>query len=306
MKIQLLLLGISLIPPVLFWIFSPILSRALFSDLRILRILHYITLAGLGTVLYLRKTDWSLYILAKSLLVLSLFAIALIYAAVFAIVTNNIEDLEADKISNPERPLVQKKVMEKEYFRAGLFCQFYALLWSFLVQKEMFWGVLAISAGYYVYSCKPFRLKRFPFIAKLIIGFNSLAVAVCGYTLAGGAFHEFPAIWVFFILIPLSLAANFVDLKDTAGDGQTGIRTLPVLWGERNARLFIVCCTVFSYAMAAFLLRIIWLYPLIALLSVLHIWFLYKKPYHEKPVFMIYVTGLLSLDICLFFSTQIF
>ena len=300
------MLGVSLFLPAFFVVFSSSgLVREIIRDLRVLRILHYVALAGLGVALYLRPSDdLFLYFTPHSILVLLIFIVALVYAAVFAIVTNNIADLEADRISNPERPLVSGRVTVTPYYRAGLFCQVYALLLAGLVRKEMFFGILAISAGYFIYSCPPFRWKRFPFIAKLMIGLNSLAVAVCGFVLAGGELRMFPALWVFYILVPLSLAANFVDLKDTAGDGQTGVMSLPVLWGERRARFFIVCCTVFAYAMAGYLLHIIWLYPLLLLLTVAHIWFLYRKPYQEKPVFLVYVTALFGLDIFLFFSTQ--
>lgn len=304
---QILLLGFSVLLPVLFWVYSPVLTKEILGDLRIPRILHYVALAGLGMALHLRMVDdWGSVLQSGLLPVFLLFIVALAYAAVFAIVTNNIEDLEADRISNPERPLVGNRVPKDSYYRAGVFCQGYALLLGILVQKEMFFGVLAISVGYYIYSCPPFRLKRFPFLAKGIIGFNSLAVALCGFVLAGGQLFQFPAIWIFYIVVPLSLAANFVDLKDTVGDGHTGVRTLPVLWGERKARFFIACCTVFAYGMAGFLLSIVWVYPLLLAVTVAHIWLLYRKPYDEKPIFLVYVTALLSLDVCLFLTTQSF
>lgn len=307
MAVQFLMLGFSVLLPVFFWVYSPILTREILNDLRILRILHYVALAGLGMALYLRMADDSFFSLTFRILpVFLLFIVALVYAAVFAIITNNIEDLEADKISNPERPLVRNRVTKAAYYRAGIFCQVYALLLAILVQDAMFLGVLAISVGYYIYSCPPFRLKKFPFLAKGIIGFNSLAVALCGFVLAGGHLFQFPAIWIFYILVPLSLAANFVDLKDTAGDGQTGIMTLPVLWGEHKARFFIACCTIVAYGMAGFLLRLVWVYPLLLLVTSVHIWLLYRKPYDEKPIFLVYVSALLSLDICLFFTTQLF
>lgn len=307
MKSQLLLLSTSLLIPFAALLFSPAMTKELLKDLRILRILHYVALAGLGMSLYLRVDNrLCVYWESGNVLVFPLFIIALTYAAVFAIVSNNIEDLAADRISNPKRPLVIGAVATGPYLRAGIFCQAWALLLALLVQKEMFWGVFAISAGYFIYSCRPFRLKRIPFLAKAIIGINSLAVTVCGYVLAGGKLADFPPIWIFYILVPLALAANLVDLKDTEGDRQTGIRTLPVLWGEDKARFFVAAATMFAYAMAGFLLHISWVYPLNILVAVAHTWFLYRKPYDEKPVFLIYVAALFALDVFLFFSTTQF
>jgi len=287
----------SIAIPVLFLFISPVITREIINDLRFMRILHYIALALLGFALYFSNHDIEAYFSQPDeLLVFPLFIIALIYAAIFAIITNNIADLETDKISNTRRPLVKGTVERSSYLLAGIFCLAYALMISLLVSSTMFYSILVISAGYYIYSCKPFRLKRIPFIAKLLIGFNSLVVAVCGFVLAGGMLSDFPVVWAVFILLPLSLAANFVDLKDTAGDGKTGVKTLPVIFGERKAIHLITFFTVCTYLMAALIINILWVYPLCGIMAILHIALLYRKPYNEKPIFLIYIAALFGLN----------
>jgi 4-hydroxybenzoate polyprenyltransferase len=273
------------------------------KDIRALRILHYVVLAVFGVVLLNEKKDIVPFFTDRdSLLIFPLFIIALTYAAVFAIVTNNLEDLETDKLTNPLRPLVLGTVKKGPYLFAGIVCLVYSLVLSLLVQREMFLGILAISAGYYLYSCKPFRIKRIPIISKLFIGINSLVMALCGYALAGGFIKDFPLVWALFILLPLSLSANFVDLKDTEGDRKMGVKTLPVIFGERKAKGFIAACTICTYLMAALIINIIWLYPLALIMAGLHCYLLYRKPYNEKPVFMVYISGLVSVEIILFFQ----
>ncbi|MBK8701200.1 MAG: UbiA prenyltransferase family protein [Saprospiraceae bacterium] len=268
-------------------------------DLRVPRILYYVALTALGICLYLQGkwqyTDGLWHIALKS----HIFMIALTYAAVFAIVSNNFADLETDRISNTDRPLVRGSVDEKKYWLIGLFCQAYAILITLLTQTEMMLGVIAISAGYYVYSCEPFRLKKIPFLAKLIIGLNSFFVCLTGYVLAGGDAFSFPSVWILFILLPLSLSANFVDLKDIEGDKQTNVITLPVLWGEKKAKLFIAAMTFISYVIPGILLGIYWIYPLIFLMYLLHIHFLYAQPYREKPVFFTFLISLFGLNLIL-------
>jgi 4-hydroxybenzoate polyprenyltransferase len=222
------------------------------------------------------------------------------------LITNNIEDLEADRISNPHRPLVQGRVGPRAYLWAGICSECVALALAFAADVRMGWGIFAISAGYYVYSCRPLRLKRVPILSKALIGFNSLSVAVCGYALAGGNWLEFPLSWLFFILIPLSLAANFVDLKDTAGDRAQGVATLPVLLGEATARHFIAAATLATYGMGALLLDIGWVYPLNVAGAGLHVYFLYRKPYDERWVFLILMGALVGLDGFLFWSEAVF
>jgi len=280
----------------------PSLTREIIRDLRPLRILHYVVLALLGiAVLGNDEIIAAFFTNKETMLVFPLFIVALTYAAVFAIVTNNIEDLEADKLTNQSRPLVLGTVNKSTYLLAGIICLAYSLLLSFLVQKEMFFGIFAISTGYYLYSCRPFRIKKIPIISKLFIGLNSFVVAMCGFVLAGGRLNHFPLSWVLFILLPLSLSANFVDLKDTEGDRKTGVKTLPVLFGERKAKAFIAACTICTYLMAAILINIIWFYPLVTLMAVIHCYLLYRKPYNEKPVFIVYISGLLGLEAILFF-----
>lgn len=281
----------------------PEITKEILSDLRFIRILHYIALALFGFALYFSNQDIEVYFSKpQELLVFPLFIVALVYAAVFAIITNNIADIETDKISNAGRPLVKGTVERSPYLIAGIFCLLYALVLSLLVNREMFYSVLIISAGYYIYSCKPFRIKKIPFVAKLLIGFNSLVVAVCGFILAGGRLIDFPVEWAVFIVFPLSLAANFIDLKDIAGDSKTGVRTLPVIFGKRRAMHIIAFFTVCTYLMAAVIINILWVYPLCGIMAILHIILLYRKPYKEKPIFLIYISALFGLNIILLFN----
>lgn len=297
------LLMVSFLIPVIALFFFPLLTRELIRDLRPLRILHYVSLSCLGIALFLKekKESLSLIFSGENLLVLPLWIISLTYAAVFAIITNNIEDVEADKISNPLRPLVVGSVDRVAYLKAGIFCLGWSLFISFFLQPVLFLGILVISAGYYIYSCRPFRLKRIPVLAKFFIGFNSFTVAVCGYVLAGGRWVDFPLVWSLWILLPLSFAANFIDLKDREGDKKSGIKTLPVLWGDKKARLFIAIATLVTYGMAACILQIMFLYFLTGFMAALHCYFLYKKPYNETHVFLVYIAALSGLTVILIF-----
>jgi len=297
----LLVIGIGL--PALCFCYFPVITREILYDLRVMRILHYVALAFLGFALHFSTNDIALYFTdADELLVFPLFIMALSYSAVFAIVTNNIADIETDKISNRTRPLVTGKVHQAPYLVAGVFCLLFALVQSMLVNSMMFYCILIITAVYYIYSCKPFRLKRIPVFAKLLIGFNSMVVAVCGFVLAGGRLIDFPVIWAVFIILPLSLAANFTDLKDTVGDGKTGVKTLPVILGDRNATHLIVLFTLCTYLMAALIINLWWVFLLCGITTWLHIALLYRKPYNEKPVFLIYISALFGLNLILLFN----
>ena len=294
---QILLLSAAIVLPVFLRLVFPLQTKIIVADFRFARLLHYVALSGLGIALASRAT--SVWMEPLRVLNYALFVMALGYAAVFAVVTNDLEDIEADRISNRKRPLVSGAINRHQYLSAGVLCQIAALLIAGLSGPVMFWGIAGISLGYWVYSCKPLRLKRIPLIAKLLIGLNSLFTAFAGFALAGGNIAHFPWIWIFYIVVPLSLAANFVDLKDTEGDGITGVKTLPVMFGLQKARWIIVFFTLLTYIMGGLLLGIVWVYPLMFLLSGLHIWLLFRQPYDERWVFLVYLTALFGLDIFL-------
>lgn len=301
MEQPLIALGLSAAPLLAGLIFRRSLTRALLDDLRLLRIVHYVILAGLGYALFLREPTRRAQLANPQLwLTAAVFIVALAYAAVFAIVTNNLEDIFIDRITNPTRPLIKGTVVHASYLRAGIVCLATALIISALTSLPMLVGIVAVSVGYFIYSCRPFRLKRIPLVAKLMLGLNSLCVAIAGFVLAGGRWNDFPLPWALYLLVPLSLAANFVDLKDTPGDKAGGVVTLPVWLGDRKARFVISGATLFAYLTAGWLLGLWWMTPAIALLAALHVYFIHRTPYDEAKVFVTYLSGLASVDVLLF------
>lgn len=300
MYFSLLIVLFAFATPLLLWLWQPRLVLAILKDLRLLRILHYFILCLLGVGLYQRQR---LTVFHPETLVLYLqmilFFIALVYAAVFAIVSNNLADVETDRISNPKRPLITGAVEKRSYSLAGYLSLFIAFGLAFLISLKVLLGIFLVTFGYFVYSCPPLRLKRYVFIAKSLIGFNSLVVMVTGFRLGGGHFGDMPLLWLVFVMGPLAFAANFVDLKDTAGDKQMNVNTLPVLLGERKARLVIAGFTFLAYFMGAFLLEHYFIYALATIMCVTHIYFLYRKPYNELPIFICYLSSLITVFVML-------
>lgn len=292
-----LLLTGSLLPVLAALLLEPRLTRELLRDLRVPRILHYVALGGLGMALFLRQSGQAGRIPDPDLLWrFLLFAVALSYAAVFAIVTNNLEDVAADRVTNPDRPLVLGTVNPAVYLRAGVL------------------SLLASPAGRR--PGRPPDAGRSPGdhrrLLRLLVpslpaetGADPLEAADRSELPRRGRLRlragrrRLPGVspsWALYLLVPLSLAANFVDLKDTEGDRRTGVATLPVLLGERVARHCIAVSTVVAYSAAGFLLAIPWVHPLNAGVAALHLYGLYRKPYEEGRVFAVYVSALFALD----------
>lgn len=292
-----MLIGASALPIAFGLVFSRALTRAILGDLRFARLLHFVAIATLGVCLALRDpTRREQVVFGELVATFALFLVSLAYAAVFAIVTNNIEDLETDRITNRDRPLVRGDVAPGSYLVAGVVCLGVGLSLAWLAHRAIFWAIAGVSIVYVAYSCRPLRLKRIPVFAKLLFGVNALFIALCGFAMAGGDPRAFPVGWAIYLLVPLSLAANFVDLKDTEGDRRMRVLTLPVLLGEPTARVVISLATLAAYATAAVLLSVRWFYPVIALLALLHVYFVMRQPYREVFVFLVYLSGIFALS----------
>jgi 4-hydroxybenzoate polyprenyltransferase len=281
---------------------APGTLRILAGDLRPERLLHYDIMVLLGATLHWRAA-LAPPNLAEVLDITALF-VALLYAAMFAIVSNNIEDLAIDRISNRARPLPQELIAPAPYRRIGWAALIIALLLAALIGMTALLAVAAISLMYHLYSCRPLRLKRIPILAKLIIGANSLLLALAGFVLAGGAWQAFPLAWGAYLFIAVGLAANFIDLKDTEGDRAEGIQTLPVLLGQGNARRLIVAFTVCAYASAAWLLDSWLLLPLNVALLVWHLRELLRTPFVEARVFRVYLLSQVALVAALWLTSR--
>lgn len=305
MAVELLLLVISIVPAGLLTVTNPDFFRELWLDLRLGRIFHYFMLFVFGFVLQNGTFSLLEEVQATVWIKFPLYFIVLAYAAVFAIATNNKEDLEIDKITNVNRPLVRNAVNPRKYLMVASISLLFSLVIAMLTDPVFFAAVFGISLIYYIYSCKPFKIKRFVFIAKLLIGVNSLISAVCGFLLGGGKWVDFPLFWLIFILVPVSLMANFIDLKDTAGDRQAGIKTLPVIWGEPAAKLLIALFTFSAYAYVYFYFQSLLIGLLLLLTVSVHIYLIFRKPYQEKPLFLLHNSLFLGLVLLLLMKPYI-
>lgn len=287
----------ALVPIILLRILRKKLFYVLLNDSRLSRILHYLLMSILGASLYV--DSYLDFFQVTIVLRFTLFFFLLVYAGIFAIVINNIEDLETDTLTNPQRPLVQSLIPLDDYRKIGVLCLIIAISISLFINQLELFAIFGMSVIYYLYSAQPFKLKRYVILAKLLIGINSLIAAVYGFVVLGGEGSKFPIEWAFFLTIPISLMANFVDLKDTEGDRIAEVKTLPVLLGNRNAIYLIAIFTFFTYAYASFLLNHLYIYFINLACCILHVYLLFRVPYNEKPLFILHNSLFVGLIVLL-------
>lgn len=272
---------------------------AILKDSRITRVIHYFLIYLFGISLMIPQWKAFSEHLGSNLINEIMFFIGLYFSALFAIVTNNLADVEIDQISNRERPTIRGGMSSKSYLQFGVLFLIISLTTGFLLGLTYFLILLGLTIIYYIYSCEPFRFKRIPILAKLLIGMNHLIICMGGFIAAGGEWEGFPIFWIIFILVGISLSANVIDIKDVEGDRIAGIKTLPVIFGTHRTRLFLSVVLILLYSSLIWYYNLLFLQLLVGSVGLIHIVFLLNTQLKDKMLFLLHNTlfvGLIALQ----------
>lgn len=305
-----MLLFISLLAIVWFLRYDINKFKALRKNLRFSRTLHYIILVILGIASHF---SFNLYLYGLpdnfSLIRLAAVLVAIFFAFQFSVIINDIYDLDCDKISNPDRPLVTGALSRSEYLQVAMVYLALALFFAFNVGDETFMLVLMFIAVYFIYSAPPFRLKRFFPVSSIIIAVQAIIAFLLGYL-----FLEKTPVTIalppeilgclFFVFL---LGSSVKDLKDIPGDRASGVYTLPVILGDTKARKIVGLLVGISYLSVPIFLFGIFNFIFLFLVSVLSIafgffnyFYILRKDAKEKVIFSAYLTFAIFI---LFFLT---
>lgn len=171
---------------------------------------------------------------------------------------NQVYDLEIDKINKPYRPIPSGIVSIDEALIIAVFLYMASIFRSSLINMNFAIFVFAIALISIGYSMPPLRFKQYTWLSNISIAIaRGLLLIVAGWSIFGNPFE--PTEWVRIfnkaqIIIPLVPAPWLVgsimciyligamttkDFTDVEGDRKYGIKTLPVLYGNRKATLII-------------------------------------------------------------------
>jgi len=191
--------------------------------------------------------------------ILVVFDLILIVISVwfFSVLINDLSDIEIDKISNKNRPLIKKNISLREYkFYTQIFFLFSILL-SILISPKIFLIVISYHLLTWSYSCFPFRLKRFIGVSNFLISLASLNFLIIGFMVFSKnqnlLYFPWRIYWflffAYFLIIPLK------DLKDLEGDKKNKSYTLVVLLGRKKTRLLIASSLFSFYLLSVYILN---------------------------------------------------
>jgi len=248
---------------------APEKERALRTNLRPLRTLHYLGMAVFGVAL-----GWAVFAPVGVAFtgggdVLGIIGVALAVLLAFqaSVNLNDLFDEEADRIVGVPRPLVRGALTRRDAAIAAGVLAGVSLLTALNVKYSTFLFVLLALILSFAYSAPPLRLKRIPLVSNLSLGVISLLVCMTGFSAYAEerTFALFaPRLgWVIVLAFGLGFAAK--DLKDRLGDGATGVVTLPVLLGEKGGRIATAVLVLLGYLAVPALLP----YPVLLVPAVL-------------------------------------
>jgi 4-hydroxybenzoate polyprenyltransferase len=156
-----------------------------------------------------------------------------LYAYTFC-VSNQMVGVEEDRRNNPERPLAAGLISNRgarQRLLASMalytFCgwQFGVLEWVFL------WQLVTVLYNFGGWS-------RHWFTKNLSMALGSLAQLACAWQLIGPITADARR-WVILLSFVVFAIIAVQDLRDIAGDRESGRRTLPLVWGEKMTRMLL-------------------------------------------------------------------
>ncbi len=274
-----------------YWRYDSHKFRAIVGNLRWERSVHYVLMALLGLRLAVPAVSFQdLFILFK----IGAMLTAIFFAFQHAVVVNDLFDVAGDKMTNTRRPLVSAAMERQEYFLIGSIFLALALAFALWVSDACFMVIVFLVALAFIYSAPPLRLKKNLFSSMLILGLEAMLVFVLGQVAFSppGSVLTINATVALLIFIIICLGESIKDLKDIEGDAATGVVTLPVLLGEKDARNLIGGLVALGYVLTA-----VFLVPHYAHLALTWFAFLFaglnfcyiaRSGANERGVFLLY------------------
>jgi homogentisate phytyltransferase / homogentisate geranylgeranyltransferase len=205
-----------------------------------------------------------------------------------AVHINDLEDIDIDKISNKNRPLISGSMNKQDMKDIGTFWLTTSLIGSWCAGFYPFFMSLVYICAYYIYSSPPLRLRRFPLVPNFLIAVAGLSTIQAGFFFSSmyKEYQVFPISLSIGILIMIFLAINTKDMKDVEGDSKNGIMTIPTMFPEKGP-VIVGICFALSLLLVPFFLKISLMYIFALPMAIIGYKYINKKPYREEPLFYV-------------------
>lgn len=216
---------------------------------------------------------------------------------------NDYFDFEIDKINKPERLKFWNRLGRKKILVISLFLFFISNILSLFA--GLFYFFITITATTILILYTPF-FKPYLFIGNIIISAISGFTFILGGLTAGKIEPSvFPFIFAFLLHLPREIIK---DIEDIEGDKKEGLKTLPIVLGEKKTFFIIYILIILFFVITIFSLFYFNLYFRITMIFLFHLPLIYfllnstrkkdlrlKASYLEKSLKMLMITGLIVI-----------
>ncbi|HLF34663.1 MAG TPA: geranylgeranylglycerol-phosphate geranylgeranyltransferase [Cyclobacteriaceae bacterium] len=206
---------------------------------------------------------------------LFLVVLGTVLTAAAGYIINDYYDIKIDYLNKPDRVIVGKEFDRRIALAAHVIITFIAILIGFLADWRI--GLTNMAAAFLLWLYSNL-LKRLPFLGNFCIAsltalsiiiitiyYQRLSWLVIGYGLFG-----------FLITLVREVLKDIEDLK---GDQTFGCKTIPILWGIRKTKYFVLILVVVfigSFLSIILQFKILMLYFYIVVLAIPFITFIWK------------------------------
>ncbi|MDO9231242.1 MAG: UbiA family prenyltransferase [bacterium] len=292
---------------ILFWLIDRQKFVAVWKNARFPQLLYHSGLFFIGIAIGSLNYRNNLHLDFFSILSVGVLLVSIWLAWLASVVVNDLNDFAIDSVSNPERPLQKRIFMREEYAHLG---------WAFFTLSII--GTLSIGFSFtaliivyqiiaWVYSAEPFRLKKFPIVGTFISSLALLVILFLGYILMsdGQTIHALSSRIIFLMLISGTICLPIKDFKDIAGDKYDNIWTLPVIFGEKKARLMVAVGLFVSFMLSVFLLNELGLFYWAIIFGTLAFLIVVSEKIKPRQIFwpvlgILFIYGLVMIKILFF------
>ena len=279
----------------LFFLDSAKRARAFFANVRGFRFLFQLIAFVAAIILGVRLTGTPFTLgLAEALILLTSFLI-LLHAWIFSVLLNDLTDLPIDTISNKRRPLVTGLFSVREFRELSVLTGALAVVTAYALGFDFATLAVVLLSLSYLYSMRPFRLRRFPFVATFLMAASVFIALLTVFLLfaPGQAYSAFPRPLAGLILLLFTFVFTVKDLKDRKGDEAAGVLTLPVLLGDQRGKIATGLLVVASFLLVPLFLGSWVLFVLSLGFAAIGFLLVYDRRILERWVFALYALFML-------------
>lgn len=198
-------------------------------------------------------------------------SLSLMFMQAFGQVSNQIADVEIDKINKAYRPLPSGILSRNEaLILLFVFLGLTLITACFVNPLFLCFSCIGLFVSY-AYNFEPLRLKKHLWVNTLGLAFSRgfLPFPMTWSAIGIGVNNPIPWLLGGFAFLWVFFGQNFKDFPDVKGDSEHGIRTLPTVYGVEESLKILQILSLLPFIYLSFIIAVDWVPVKLLILFVL-------------------------------------